>query len=163
MKNKELKISKLAWIKAISYTLIYLAIMAIVVGIKHEESRIISGTLVIISLIFLIYSAILDKNNLSKKISERKLLYKEIKIAHYILLNKILYVGMAFVIIFTIYGFLFLTDQPLTSKDLPILEFVLGIEILAIIFNYFFIEKSFIRKMKEEYLKELKSSKNRRY
>ena len=162
MKNKRIKLSKLAWIKAIAYAFLYLAVIMFVVGIKHQISRIISIIFIAISIISLIYSGFIDRKNLRKKIKERKLLYKEIKIAYYIILNKTLYIGMAFVILFTIYGFFFLTNEPLTSKDWIILKFILGIEILAIVVNYFLIGKTVIKRLKEEYLKELKSSKKKK-
>ena len=149
MKNKKLKLSKLAWIKGITYALIYLAIILLVTGIKYyDKIKYIIYIFLIVSFILVIYAYTLNKNDLSK--TKRIILRKEIKIAYYTILTRIIYVGMAFAILFTIYGFFFLTDQPMTSNDWTLLEFVLGIEILAIIGIYFLVDKGIIKKLKEE-------------
>ncbi|MBI2629232.1 hypothetical protein HYW74_04060 [Candidatus Pacearchaeota archaeon] len=149
MKNKKFKLSKLAWIKATAYAFTYLAIIMFVVGIKYEISRIISFILIAISIIFLIYSAILDKKNLSKKVSERKLLYKQVNLAYYILLSYVMYAGGIFIIIISIYGLLIKRIDFIALYYFTLVGFfIIGCSLAF--------DKTLLKIMKEKYLKELK-------
>ncbi len=152
MKTKKLKLSKLAWVKATAYAFTYLAIMIIVIGIKHKESRIISIILVTTSILFLIYSIFLDKKNLSKKIGERKLLYKQVNLAYYIILNYFMYAGGIFIILISIYGLL------IERIDFMGFYYIVFVGLFIIGFSLLF-NKTLLKKMKEKYLAELKGIK----